>query len=71
MKLLKRNSEKIKSKKNEKQELSAVAESNENASECEEKNLLEQDNSCELDDDLLSDVSGGLVQLVNPSSARL
>lgn len=27
--------------------------------------------SCELDDDLLEGVSGGLVQLVNPSSSRL
>ena len=27
--------------------------------------------SSELDDDLLEDVSGGLVQLVNPSSSRL
>ena len=26
---------------------------------------------CELDDDLLEGVSGGLVQLVNPSSSRL
>ena len=27
--------------------------------------------SCEIDDDDLENVSGGLVQLVNPSSARL
>ena len=33
----------------------------------------EKDNrtdACELDDDLLEGVSGGLVQLINPSSAR-
>ena len=36
----------------------------------EQKNA-EQTDGCELDDDLLEGVSGGLVQLVNPSSSRL
>ena len=31
----------------------------------------EQKEHCEIDDDFLEGVSGGLVQLVNPSSSRL
>ena len=32
---------------------------------------LEGAKCCELEDDSLEDVSGGLVQLINPSSSRL
>ena len=37
----------------------------------EAKEFLTQLDPCELDDDILENVSGGLVQLVNPSSSRL
>ena len=39
--------------------------------EDKEKKSAERTDVCELDDDLLEGVSGGLVQLVNPSSSRL
>lgn len=37
----------------------------------EANEYYKQITSCELDDDLLDGVAGGLVQLVNPSSSRL
>ena len=37
----------------------------------EAKEFFDKFKLCELDDDLLENVSGGLVQLVNPSSSRL
>ena len=41
------------------------------ASENNSDSKNEQKDVCELDDDMLEGVSGGLVQLVNPSSSRL
>ena len=51
-------------KKKESAEIAAKAE------EAKTKASLEQASACELDDDDLDGVAGGLVQLVNPSSNR-
>ena len=40
-------------------------------SDAQVQNTAQKQDSHELDDDLLEDVAGGLVQLVNPSSSRL
>ena len=70
MKLSKKIVKKIKSAKSVEQVLAVASECNVEMTEAEAKNFLEQFNPCELDDDILVNISGGLVQLVNPSSNR-
>ena len=69
----------IQDAKNAEEVLAIAAESNVKITEEEAKKLFEQFNSAELDDDALEGIAGGvnsspatgLVQLINPSSARL
>jgi hypothetical protein len=71
MKLSKEIVEQIKSAKSVEEVLSIAADCNVEMTVEEAKEFLTQLDPCELDDDVLENVSGGLVQLVNPSSSRL
>ena len=71
MKLSKKIVERIKSAKSVEEVQSIAAECNVEMTVEEAKEFLTQLDPWELDDDILENVSGGLVQLVNPSSSRL
>ena len=71
MKLSKKIVERIKYAKSVEEVLSIAADCNVEMTVEEAKEFLTQLDPCELDDDILVNVSGGLVQLVNPSSSRL
>ena len=71
MKLSKKIVERIKSAKSVEEVQSIAADCNVEITVEEAKEFLKQLDPCELNDDILVNVSGGLVQLVNPSSSRL
>lgn len=71
MKLSKKIVERIKSAKSVEEVQSIATDCNVEMTAEEAKEFLTQLDPRELDDDILVNVSGGLVQLVNPSSSRL